>query len=135
MGIMTSLYRGSLKHKDRPSTGRKGTLCPEWTHIAGDTGFIGNPFQHCWEQTAAHRLFGNATLANDRRFATERGIAFEAKTTGDGTWHGFPIPWVSVPPTILSQWWKEGKVSRRDVKLNKSSKASDIRGALNSDEL
>lgn len=35
---MTSLYRGSLKHKDRPGTGRKGTLYPEWTHAAGTVG-------------------------------------------------------------------------------------------------
>lgn len=131
---MTSLYRGSLKHKDRPSTGRKGTLCPEWTHTTADTGFLSNSCQHNWEKTLAHRLFEGATLADHRRFATARGIAFEAKPTGDGTWHGFPIPWESVPPSILNQWLSDGKVSRREVKLNRHREASDIRWAMDSDE-
>ena len=132
---MSPLYRGSLKHKDRPSTGRKGTLCPEWTHAAGDQGFSGKPELHPWEKTVAHELFVRATIStNDRRYVTDRGIAFEAKPTEDGTWHGYPIPWESVPHNVLSQWLGEGKVSRRDIRLNKSRETSDIRWALSSDE-
>lgn len=132
---MTSLYRGSLKHKDRPSTGRKGTLCPEWTHVADDSGFSGDSFKHCWEKTVAHDLFERATVWSDgQRFATERGVAFEAKPTGDGTWHGFPVPWESVPPLILNQGLQEGKVSRRSVKLYRHRDTHDIRWALDSDE-
>ncbi len=135
IGGMTSRYRGSLKHKNRPSTGRKGTLCPEWTHAAGDEGFSGDPFRHRWDETIAHRLFGCATASADgRRFATERGIAFEAKPTGDGTWHGFPVPWESVPPPILNQWLDEGKVKRRDIKLHRPRHEDDIRWALDGDD-
>ena len=136
---MTSGYRGSLKHKNRPARGSKGTLCPEWTHATHatdvDGGFGGDPFKHRWESTVAHRLFDEAIPSDgDRRFATEKGIAFEAKPSGDGTWHGFPIPWESVPPPILKQWLKEGKVNRREIRLNKSPDANDIHWALGSDE-
>ena len=88
---MSSIYRGSQKHKNRPSRGLKGTLCPEWTHAASDGGFSGDPQLHRWIETEAHRLFENASIVGERRFATDRGIAFEAKPTSDGTWHGFPI--------------------------------------------
>ncbi|MBK7000001.1 MAG: hypothetical protein IPH35_08545 [Rhodoferax sp.] len=132
---MTSLYRGSLKHKDRPSTGRKGTLCPEWTHTAIDSGFNGDPFNHPWDETVAHQLFNSATVWTDGRyFATARGIAFEAKPTRDGSWHGFPVPWESVPPSILNQWLREKKVSGREIRLYKQSDKNDIRWALDSDE-
>lgn len=131
---MKSQYRGSQKHKNRPSAGRKGTLCPEWTHARDSEGFSGDPFQHDWSQTVAHQLFESATTSEDRRFATQRGIAFEGKPTGDGTWHGFPIPWESVPPSILTKWLQEGKVSRRDVKLYKSRGKDDIHWALGSDD-
>jgi hypothetical protein len=131
---MTSLYRGSPKHKNRPSTGRKGTLCPEWTHSIEDIEFAGDPFAHPWNNTVAQRLLENAVAIDGRRFATERGIAFEAKPTEDGTWHGFPIPWESVPPAILSQWLQLGKVMRREVRLNKHHEISDIRWALDSDQ-
>ena len=125
-------YRGSLKHKNRPSHGRKGTLCPEWTHMAGNQRFKGNP--HPWHATLAQELFAAATPGGGRRYATARGIAFEAKLTGDGTWHGFPVPWESVPPAILSQWLREGKVTRRDLRLNRGRDATNIYWALDTDE-
>lgn len=132
---MTLLYRGSLKHKNRPSRGLKGTLCPEWTHTVGNEGFAEDSFGHRWCETVAHRLFENTTVWTEgRRFATERGVAFEAKPTADGTWHGFPVPWESVPPLILNQWLQEGKVSRREVKLYRHFERDDIRWALDSDE-
>ncbi len=125
-------YRGSPKHKDRPSQGRKGTLCPEWTHVTGVQGFNGEP--HPWSVTVAQALFAAATHGVDgRRYATARGIAFEAKPTGDGSWHGFPVPWESVPPAILGQWLSEGKVTRRDVRLNRRHEATNIHWALDTD--
>jgi hypothetical protein len=134
-GAEASRYRGSTKHKDRPLNERKGTLCPEWTHATAGGGFAADPFSHRWAETAAHRLFESATLSADgrRRFATERGIAFEAKPSADGTWHGFPIPWESVPPAILKQWKQDGKVSRQDMKLYKPRGNGDLRWSLESD--
>jgi hypothetical protein len=59
-------------------------------------------------------------------------MAFEAKPTGDGSWHGYPIPWESVPPLILNQWLDEGRVTRRDIKRSRPN--NDIHWALDSDE-
>lgn len=131
---MTTIYRGSPKHKNRPSTGRKGTLCPEWTHSAA-VSLGADCSRHDWANTVSHRLFQNADSWSDgRRFATEQGMAFEAKPTGDGTWHGFPIPWESVPPQILAQWLMDGKVTRREVRLYKNLDKDNIHWALDSDK-
>jgi hypothetical protein len=128
-------YRGSPKHKNRPGTGRKGTLCPEWTHTAGHQGFNGDPFNHEWEATSAHQLFAQATTtANDRRYATARGIAFEAKPTADGSWHGYPVAWEAIPPAVLEQWLIDGKVTRRDLRQNRHHAPTDIHWALGADE-
>jgi hypothetical protein len=110
-----SIYRGSQKHKDRPTGEKKGTLCPEWTHSTPDGGYAHDPFKHKWERTAAHTLFAAATIheATQRRYATDRGIAFEAKETNDGTWHGYPVPWVSVPHDIVDQWVSQKKITRK----------------------
>lgn len=134
---MALLYRGSTKHKNSPSQGRKGTLCPKWTH---DTdvhgGFKGDSLKHPWKETEAHRLFDEAILGDgDSRFATARGIAFEARPTGDGTWHGFPIPWESVPAPILKRWKQAGKVTAREIRVYKPRNMDDIHWALGSDAL
>lgn len=111
-------YRGSQKHKNRPTEERKGTLCPEWTHAALTGGYRHDPYEHRWEETQAHRLFEGAVLGANgrRRFATAAGIAFEAKPTEDGTWHGYPVPWESVPADIANKWIDEGLVTRRQIK-------------------
>lgn len=131
---MTSTYRGSLKHKRRPATGLKGTLCPEWTHAATEKGFSSDPYSHPWIESEAHQLFQNAIGHGERRFATARGIAFEAKPTDDGTWHGYPVPWESVPPSILQQWLQNGNVTRRQMKLFEARVTDDIHWALASDD-
>src|SRR5271156_22314 len=48
-----SKYRGSLKHKNRPALGRKGTLCPEWTHNVTGVGFNTDTFAHNWKGPVA----------------------------------------------------------------------------------
>ena len=133
--VLASLYRGSQKHKNRPVEGRKGTLCPEWTHQTSNGGYAADPFVHRWEETEAHRMFGEAVDSTDgrRRFATARGIAFEAKLTADGTWHGYPVPWESVPALIVDNWRKTGKVSKRDLRLHGPTQAGDLYWALSSD--
>ncbi|WP_211960854.1 hypothetical protein [Cupriavidus plantarum] len=131
----TSPYRGSQKHKNRPIETRKGTLCPEWTHRVESGGYAGDPFQHDWTMTAAHRMFEASIEWQNgrRRFATANGIAFEAKLSGDETWHGYPIPWESVPAEILRSWREEGKVSKRDLRLYRPAGAGDLHWALTSD--
>jgi hypothetical protein len=128
-------YRGSSKHKDRPVRGIKGTLCPEWTHRTTEAGLGSDVLAHNWQDTEASRLFAAALVdhASGRRFATARGIAFEAKPTEDGTWHGFPIPWVDVPDEHRRQWLKEGKVTHREIKKFLSFSWNDIHWALVTD--
>lgn len=133
MNAVVNPYRGSPKHKNRPARGAKGTLCPEWTHNT-PARLAGDPFSHNWPKTLAHTLFQNAVTHPDglqRRYATARGIAFEAKPSNDGSWHGYPIPWESVPPDLVDQWRAEGSISKADVKLYWSK--DDYRWALETD--
>jgi hypothetical protein len=131
-----SLYRGSIKHKNRPAEGRKGTLCPEWTHEAMDTQLGHDVFGHPWEKTIAHALFTRAIPVDDmrRRFATSNGIAFEAKPTADGSWHGYPVPWESVPADILRAWVDSGAVTRRQIKRHLHESTGNVHWALDGDQ-
>lgn len=127
------LYRGSEKHKDRPTEGVKGTLCPEWAHDTPAGGYDHDPFQHNWAETIAHQLFKCAVKdpsGRQRRYATLHGIAFEAKPTADGSWHGYPIPWRSVPLAITNEWKKQGKVTRKQIRQHQHYAKTDIRWAL-----
>jgi hypothetical protein len=126
------IYRGSSKHKNRPTGEQKGTLCPEWTHRTPIGGFGTDVHTHDWEQTRAARLFAGATEdeASGRRYATAEGIAFEAKSTADGSWHGFPIPWESVPVEIKNSWLRSNAVSRRDLKKFFRFNKDDIHWAM-----
>ncbi len=132
-----SPYRGSPKHKNRPARGRKGTMCPEWTHAAQNRGLGNDVFEHPWIETVAHALFARAeesTSEPGRRFATERGIAFEAKSSADGTWHGHPVPWEEVPDDLVDRWRAMGVVSGRDLQRYLSKAKSDYRWPLESDD-
>jgi hypothetical protein len=131
----TPTYRGSSKHKNRPTGEQKGSLCPEWTHVAPDGGFGTDAYRHDWSRTKATTLFAEADVEpkTGRRYATERGIAFEAKSTADGTWHGYPIPWENVPNAIRLAWVKNGKVLRSDIKRFFSFDRNDILWALETD--
>lgn len=132
-----SAYRGSPKHKDRPATGRKGTLCPEWTHTT-EAGGLGNDITgHDWRKTEAHRLFEASEACpegSSRKFATSRGIAFAAVSSQDGTWHGYPVPWQEVPAELKDRWRDEGKVRRSELRRNMDRLQHDIRWALESDD-
>lgn len=132
-----SLYRGSLKHKNRPAQGRKGTCCPEWTHQTAAGGFAGDVSRHSWAETRAHSLFEDAKTdpsAPGRKFATERGIAFEAKPTNDGTWHGFPVPWEEVPAPLKDGWLADGTLRKKDLRRYLNRKESDYRWPLETDD-
>jgi hypothetical protein len=136
MTPITNSYRGSEKHKNRPAKGAKGTLCPEWTHSTPARGLGNDPFNHDWSQTEAHRLFQQALphpAGEERRYATKGGIAFETKPSNDGFWHGYPIPWESVPCDIVEQWLDQGSVTNHDFKKHKRYPKSNIKWALADD--
>lgn len=135
--MSTSRYRGSLKHKNRPAPGRKGTICPEWTHHTIGGGFEGDPFGHPWQDTAAHTMFEESDLDPDgsgKRYATRNGIAFVAQETKDGTWHGYPEPWNKIPAALKDRWLDAGKVTPRDLRRYKDFPRSNVRWALESDD-
>ena len=114
--------------------GAKGTLCPDWTHDAPDGRLGADTATHLWQATRAAGLFSRAVedKTTGRRYATERGVAFEAKDGNDGTWHGFPVPWEDVPHWIKDQWLAERKVAKRDLKRRYDR--ADIHWALQTDE-
>lgn len=129
------LYRGSQKHKNRPTSERKGTLCPDWTHKTSSGGYGNDPFTHDWADTEAHRLFEGAIVPPgvERRYAVANGIAFEAKPTNDGTWHGYPIPWEAVPADIMNGWVSSQKVTRRQIRKHMHKEHDDLKWALGED--
>lgn len=126
-----TLYKGSNKHKNRPTSEQKGTLCPEWTHDTPEGGYSHDPAEHVWARTLAHELFENAvSYEAKRRYATKHGIAFEAKPTADGTWHGYPVPWEAVPQDIVNQFVDKGLVTKRQVKKHLQKDKNDLRWAM-----
>lgn len=101
-----------------------------WTHETVAGGYESDPFAHPWKATAAWQLL-NASLPSPdgrRRYATANGIAFEAKPTGDGTWHGYPIPWEAVPHDVVQKWIAGGAVTRRQTR--KSFNMGNIHWAI-----
>jgi len=132
----TTVYRGSSKHKNRPADEQKGTLCPEWTHQTPTGGFATDPHAHDWVKTRAAELFADAVVdeSSGRRYATAEGIAFEAKATADGSWHGFPIPWESVPFAIKNDWLSSGAVKSRQTKKYFHFEKNDIHWAMTTDD-
>lgn len=108
---------------------------PRWTH-ASPAGGLGIDVQrHHWTGTIAAELFASAVVdpRTGRRFATRNGIAFEAKPTADGSWHGYPVPWESVPHRIKADWQAAGAVTRRALKAFASFGRDDIHWALQAD--
>ncbi|MEY4414827.1 MAG: hypothetical protein RIQ53_2120 [Pseudomonadota bacterium] len=57
-------------------------------------------------------------------------MAFEAKPTEDGTWHGYPIPWETVPAEITDQWIDEGAVTKRQIKKFWQKDRDDLHWAI-----
>jgi len=132
-----SVYRGSIKHKNRPGRGRKGVLCPEWTHRVGNEGFVGDPVAHRWEATAALAMFRESEIdprGPAKRWGTRAGIAFVAQDSNDGTWHGYPEPWQKAPYELVEKWLAEGKVTPRQLRRYKDFPRNDVRWALESDD-
>jgi len=125
-------YRGSSKHKNRHTDERKGTFCPEWTHRTPTGGFANDVYAHDWGKTEAAKLFASAVIdpSSKRRYATGNGIAFESKSTRDGTWHGYPIPWESVPQSIKDEWLDNGSITRRALRKYKKFDQADISWAM-----
>ena len=69
-----------------------------------------------WPQTVAYRLLCNSVLHDRKRYAAERGIAFCAQETIEGTWHGYPILWKQVPTEVRDRLIALEQVTQREVR-------------------
>ena len=77
-------------------------------------------------------MLAESVLEDGRRYATRKGIAFVAVFSGDGTWHGYPVPWQDVPRNVRDAFVGEGRVTRRQMR--RTADRADIRWALESDD-
>jgi len=91
-------YEGNPKHKEPWQAGRKGALCPKWSH----------------QQVAI--LLRDSIDDGQQRYATMNGVAFSAQQHLPDVWHGYPVPWVEVPHKIWRKWLETGLVSRRQLR-------------------
>ena len=127
-------YRGIRKHKNWRPGGGFGTICPEWTHRTAEGGFAGDPYAHPWPTTEAQRLLNKSYQVGAKRYSAARGIAFCAQESRDGTWHGYPIPWVGVPHDAYLWLIKNGLAGKRDRKRQKTPQDNDLYWALSTDD-
>lgn len=99
---MPDAYTPNPRHKQPWQPGARGTLCPP-----GVDGVA---------------LFRTATVDPERpgkRYNTDGERAYcahpDVKNPTEGqevVWHGFPVPWTTVPPTVQRQWVAEGRIAR-----------------------
>ncbi|MBF0582747.1 MAG: hypothetical protein HQL80_00785 [Magnetococcales bacterium] len=95
-------YIPNPKHKEPWQRGRKGALCPSWSHSIA--------------QILLEESVEDPTSSHKARYATRCGLAFKAHPDGQGGWHGFPVGWNEVPDKIRNQWLKDKKIQRRDLR-------------------
>jgi len=51
-----------------------------------------------------------------KRYATDGVRAYCGHEHAPGAWHGFPVEWRRVPPSLRDAWLKSRRVSKRHVK-------------------
>ena len=93
-------YFPNPKYKLPWQPGRKGALCPDWSHDLAQTLLTGS----------------EAHPGKKARYATHGGLAFAAYPDGQGKWHGYPVGWNEVPEKIRHKWLKDKVISRSDVR-------------------
>lgn len=94
-------YESNPKHSDPWQPGRRGALCPKSLSLE-----------------VAECLLRNSELAGRKRYAVFEGQAFCAQEHAPGTWHGYPVGWLHVPPAIRKRWLAEGALRKRDMQRN-----------------
>ena len=93
-------YEGNVKHKEPWQRGRRGAICPEGV-----------------DQHTAQRLLDDSVPVGGARYAVHESRAYCARWHGpDDVWHGYPVGWVQVPPSLRRRWIDEGRLRRSDVR-------------------
>lgn len=82
------LYEPNPKHKLPWQSGRKGALCPAWSH------------------QMAQDLLSSSVLSDNgkKRYSTRDGVAFSAQMHSSGVWHGYPVAWLVKKQQIRDSW-------------------------------
>jgi hypothetical protein len=99
------VYEPNPKHKPRRTPGWHGTICPP--------------------DANGQALLDSSDPDGRQRYATDGTNAYCAQRHDPGnvpgreTWHGYPIDWDEVPPSLVTQWVAEEKVQRRTVRRAK----------------
>jgi hypothetical protein len=95
------VYEPNKKHKPIPTPGRHGSICPP--------------------DADGSALLMVSELRGQKRYATDGSAAFCAQQHDEerNAWHGYPVSWEEVPPTLVAQWVAEGRVERRTVRKAK----------------
>lgn len=99
------VYEPNPKHKPAPSPGRHGSICPRDADGQG--------------------LLRSSDLLGNKRYATDGADAYCAQRhdprnhPGREAWHGYPIGWDEVPPSLVTQWVAEDRVQRRTIRRAK----------------
>ncbi|GGK17382.1 hypothetical protein [Salinarimonas ramus] len=129
------VYRGSKKHKLWRPDGGFGTICPAWTHTDGRRAIVDEDDATAWSRTTAQTMLSASVVdKRGRRYAASRGIAFSAQMSNDGTWHGYPVPWLDVPPVVRDALVDAGHVVRRDIRRQVRLAPNDRFWALSDDD-
>ena len=106
---MSLRYEGSAKHKNPWQPGRKGTLCP--SDISLETA-----------EALLRESVPDPNPQSSKRYGTHNGQAFCAMRTGsdagNDVYHGYPVGFGEVPPTVWRAWISDGRLQRADVTRN-----------------
>lgn len=92
----TLIYEPNPKHKPIPTPGRHGSICPP--HADGPA------------------LLTQSDLVGQKRYATDGENAYCAQQHATNRWHGYPVNWDEVPPSVVARWVAADKVERRMIR-------------------
>lgn len=94
-------YEGNPKHKEPWQRGKRGSRCPSDFSLE-----LAQKLLNCSESTGS------------KRFSVHEGHAYCAQCHGNDCWHGYPVGWVEVPPSIRNNWLKSKLITRHEVNNN-----------------
>lgn len=97
-------YEPNPKHKPMPTPGRHGSICPR--------------------SADGPALLRASTLVGEKRYATDGARAYCAQQhqAEQNAWHGYPVGWDEVPPSLIGDWIAAGEVERRVVRRARRSR-------------
>lgn len=93
------LYEPNDKHKKPWQRGKRGSLCPP--HVTREE---------------AQDMLARSVAYGTRRFATDGVRPYCAQQHTEDRWHGYPVGWEEVPPTVRAELMSQGGVSRRHIR-------------------